>query len=221
MDEISLAPKPVVVPAAPITPVAEPKVQPEPIEQEEQAEPEVDYRAEAETLRKKLDQAEFTLRKRNIERRQERALDPVPEMPEVKATISEMVQEGLTNIRQSEANELIEEMIVTSAENDDEAELIRLHYENSIVKTGFTKSAIREDVQKAKLLANAARYLREKKEIAQSLKAKSSIGRGTATGSNQDRPTPSEDLSKHFNAKDWSYMQKRGFTPEMIRKAIP
>lgn len=218
MDEISLAPKPAVAPV--VTP---PVVAQEPIPEEivEPVEEEVDYKAEAETLRKKLDQAEFTLRKRNVERKQERILDPIPESPEVDAMIEEKVREGLTNIRHSEANELIEEMIVTSAENDDEADLIRLHYENSIVKTGFTKSAIREDVQKAKLLANAARYLREKKEIAQTLKAKSSLGRGTAAGTNQDRPTPTEDLSKKFTAKDWAYMQKRNFTPEMIRKAIP
>lgn len=71
--------------------------------------------------------------------------------------------------------EFIDNSIGELSSNEDEAELIRFHFEKTIQRSGFTKQSILEDVKRAKLLANEKRILRDNKELAESLARRSMI----------------------------------------------
>lgn len=184
-------------------------------------EPSIDYKAEAEVLQQKLDKAEYTLRKKNVDSKKasEEEVESLDQRLEAKAAeLEEKFDERVKAIRMDDARDTFDEELSAASENPDERDLIRLHYENSIVKSGFSRAAVREDLDKAKALANAKKILKQNHELAEAVKAKGAMG-NTAQGSNKDRPTAQEDLESKFTAHDWAYMKKRGWSDEKIRKA--
>ena len=108
--------------------------------------------------------------------------------------------------------------IYSFSSNEDEKKLIELHYQNSIVKTGVTRQAITEDLKKAKLLANAPKIQRENEELAEAMKAKQTIS-NSSYGNSGGRAPKKEDYSKAFSPGEWAFIQKRGWTDDMIKKA--
>lgn len=190
----------------------------------ERSQPELDYKALYESEKDKLSKAEFALyKKKKAEkeaRQQVEAETGVIDPDEVQRLVEEKALEILQQQRQRESEEVLEEELGKLSKDEDERRLIRLMYENRIQQTGYTRSAIREDLQTAALIANAPKYQRENAEKIEALKAKASLqGSGAAVGTNQDRPVLKDDLSKHFSESEWKFMQNRQWTEKQIREA--
>jgi hypothetical protein len=83
--------------------------------------------------------------------------------------------------------DLIDSEIESSTSNRDEQDLIRFHYNNSIVKTGYSRQKIREDISTAKILANKKKYL----SLAGELTA-AEVSRATTTNSGSGHTIPSQ-----------------------------
>lgn len=179
-------------------------------------EEEIDYRAELEKERKRREKAEYALKERNMADKR-RESDPVYVDEDIDARIEARLEAKMNAFRTSQLSDLVEDSIQSLASSEEEKELIRYHYNNSIIQTGSSRSSIVEDMKKAQLLANAAKYQRTSAELEETLKAKKSLGKGG--GTNQDKTSFKPDLSKSFTEAEWRFMQERNFTEEMIKKA--
>jgi len=140
-------------------------------------ESEIDYKAELDreralrereqSLREKAEKKIVKLKK--IQKRDE------DEFEEESDTSDNLVEKVAERIRQENNQEFIDEMLEEISSNVDERELIHFIYDNKIVKSGFTRKAIIEDLTTAKLLANRKKIERENKELSHALKIKSSL----------------------------------------------
>jgi len=177
----------------------------------------IDYKALYEKEKEELDQAKYTLTKKNIESKNKQPAPPI-ELPDVAEIVRQEVQKGLSSLQ----GDILEDELLTITNDPDERNLIRLKYESAINKTGFTRAAIRNDLLNAKLLANAPKYQTINKEMAEALKSKKGITPG-GSGSNQDpaNGVKVDDLQKHFKAADWTFMKNAGWSDEKIKRAIP
>ena len=190
----------------------------EPTTPVENQEPEIDYKAELEKTKERLKKAEFTLYKKNKEEKEEEENSDTGE-DEIRRIANEEAERKFQSMITENSVDVVDELLDSLTSNAEERELIKLRYEKSIVKTGFTRVAIKNDLLDARDLVNAPRYRKTTAEIAETLKAKQSMS-GAGLGTNLGRPSASEDLSKQFTAVEWAFMQRRGFTEEQIKKAI-
>lgn len=182
-----------------------------------------DYRKLYEETEDRLKKAEFALYRKNKAAKQERSVtsnSPGIDPEEINAIVDTRAIEILEAQRKKDSEDLLEEELMRASGNPDERDLIKLIYDNGIVKTGYSRMSIRNDLDNAKALANKDRHQKEKKELANALNAKRATT-STGVGSNQARSLgPKEDLSKHFTASDWHFIQQRKWTDDMIRKAV-
>lgn len=86
-----------------------------------------------------------------------------------------LVEKVAERIRQENSKELIDEILEEISSNSNERDLIEFIYENKIVKSGFTRKSIVEDLTAAKILANRKKIERENKELNHALKIKSTL----------------------------------------------
>jgi hypothetical protein len=181
--------------------------------------PEVDYKAELEEAKEKLKKAEFALYKRNVAakaQRQEQA-----EEVDIDSRVEETVAKRLTQITNDFTSDSIQSALESITENKEEQDLIKFHYDNSIQRTGVSKVQIFDDMQKAKLLANAPKYLKENKEMQESLKSKRTTSM-SSMGANVDisaQIPKNDDLRGKFSTRDWDFMKARGWSDQKIRQA--
>jgi hypothetical protein len=179
--------------------------------------PEIDYKAEFEKAQEKLKKAEYTLYRKNKEEKQKEEAPAIDVENEVNAA----VEKRMSQIASDFTADTIESALSSVAGSEDERKLIKFHYDNSIQRTGFSKVQIIEDMEKAKLLANAPKYLKQTKEMSEALKSKRTTST-TSMGTNVDTGMVSpkvDNLQSKFSARDWDFMKSRGWTDEQIRKA--
>lgn len=128
---------------------------------------EIDYKAEAESLRTQLKKAEHTIVE---EKEKNKPASPVEvDIDHITETVKKSLEEGfdkkLESARLEFAKDVLEAELERSSSNADERELIKLHYENSIRKTGFDRSSILRDIANAKALANSKKLENTLKEV--------------------------------------------------------
>lgn len=133
----------------------------------------VDYKAELEKINKSKEQAEY-----NIVDLKKKNKDLVNEIEELKANggskvdidaIKQEIEENIKSENSKFKNELlsdtVDEFLGALSSNPDEKELIRHHYNNTIVKTGSKRSDIFNDLKNAALIANRPKYESDMKEM--------------------------------------------------------
>lgn len=101
--------------------------------------------------------------------------------------------------------------------NDDESQLIKYHYENTIKQSGTSKQAIDEDVKIAKLLANRKKLELENEELAIALRAKTTVNKErSASGQKMNR----DNYDMKFSDADLALLKRRGISPKEAAKRI-
>lgn len=181
--------------------------------------PEIDYKAELEKAQEKLKKAEYTLYKKNVEAKA-KEVEAAPEV-DIDSRVEESVNKRLSQITQDFTADAIDSALDAVSGSAEERSLVRFHYDNSIQRTGVSKTQIFEDMQKAKLLANAPKYLKENKEMQESLKSKRTTSM-SSMGANVDTSMQipkNDDLQKKFSQRDWDFMKSRGWSEDRIRQA--
>ena len=162
---------------------------------------EIDYEAELEKAKKQLGQAEFTIQKLKKQGKKpaEEAVDETIEENRGELTVDEFekkleqkFEQKLKSFQLEQTRDLIDSSLESLTDNPKERELIKFHYENSLNHSGYSRQAIKADLENAKLLANRAKLVAENRELKEALKAKGSIS-NTARGSNQDKLTPEDE----------------------------
>lgn len=166
---------------------------------------EIDYKAELERVQTQLSQAEHNIVELKKAKKEVNTEEVVDETINTEGVITaeeftkqieskyraELAQTE-NRIKREMSLATIEEELSNVSSNPDEQALIKFHYENSIKQSGFTRSAIQQDLKRARLLANEKKLAIENEELKEALKAKNSVGNGSG-GSNQDSQVPEDE----------------------------
>lgn len=164
----------------------------------------IDYDAELEAL-KKNKATNFENAKKRVEAK-EKTTDKEALKAEIRSELIADLQK-----------DLIEEELGTIS-NEKKRELVKYHYENSVVKSGSSKQAVREDIAKAIAIADAGVNAKRKAENLIAKEAKDTVTTGS---SKSGRPSniAHESWKKVLSPSDIAFGEKRGWTKEMFERA--
>lgn len=181
----------------------------------------VDYKAELEAAQERIKQAEHTIvqtkrenkeLKRSTTSTSNEDIDPDTfETPELRlererAELRQEYDSKLSKLAADLTADTFEEELASLTQNSDEAALIKFHYENSLKQSGVSRKAIREDLRKARTLANQRKLEIDNAELKESLKAKHSAAK-PVTGTNQDPQKPDEQPK--FSPQEKAVIERR------------
>jgi hypothetical protein len=180
----------------------------------------VDYKAELEKAQKKLEQAGFTIEKLKKEKKEEVDEDDKDEIDveAIKESAKKEAMKEIEKFKMETSRDTLDDLLSGLSSDADEVALIKHHYENSINKSGFSKTQILADLQNAKLLANKPKYEKMISETVRSAAAQQAQGGGSASG--QEKSEENVDLSKDEEAAAQSLSQRYGAKIEDVRKRI-
>lgn len=193
----------------------------------------VDYKAELERATKQLSQAEHTIetlkkdKKKPVEAEEddedeEEKVHADPEnQDDLDSKVEAKVNERMSKFQRDMVQDNIDATLENLTDDPDERKLILFHYDNTIQKSGYSRSKILSDLENAQALANRARIVKENSEFKRALKAKQTIS-NNGGGSNQDRDNDSgSGAETKYSKDDLELMKKMGISPEDVEKNRP
>lgn len=184
-------------------------------------EDEVDYKAEAEKLKKQLGQAEHTIVKLKTDKKKDdEEVPPVSIDPDAfKEEVLGEAKKEIEKFKADFAKDSVEEVLGSLTSNPDERELIRLNYENRIQRTGYDRQSILSDMKAAQILANGPKFekrINEMKEKVLSDKAKNITGDTTS----QDVSKKTTTLSDAEESFIKQQAKARGISEDIVRAKL-
>lgn len=181
-------------------------------EEEPESQDSIDYKAKLEEERQRREKAEEAVVKYKKQAKEKESDDSQPQEESDQPDVSELVRQEVSKARQEMVQDQIDAQL-NSIENEDERELVKYHYHNTINPSGFSTSQIREDVTRARLIANKDKIMQENQELRESLKSKQTVS-NTGVGSNRKHDNlPGEPLDQ-TNA---DFLKRRGLNPSEYR----
>lgn len=145
-------------------------------------------------------------------------------------SIKELAREDKQNIASDDIREIIRKTVLETASalvqkptldamllslstNPQERDLIKYHYEHSIVKGGLDESSVRSDLEKAYAIANSKKLRKTVSEMKVALDNRSQISNMPSGGS--------QDTTKEVKNSPWTQdqlaeMKKRGVNPDKV-----
>jgi len=170
-------------------------------------------KAEKEKTIKQLGQAEFTIEKLKKESKED------PDVPDLDVeTIDESARKAAREEAQKYFAEQSKDVLDEALEgitDPDKRELVKFHLENSIVRSGFSKSAIVKDISKAVAIVDAPRVKAEKKELEHAIASKDS--RGPVNSAGQDISKDTVKLSEAEEKQVVIIASRTGKSVEVVR----
>ena len=194
------------------------EAQPAPVvegETTQESKPEIDYAAELEKAQSKLEKAGNTIEKIKKENKELKIDDDeyIVYHEEIDKQVEAKVAETMNSVRTDLASDTIESTLESLSANVDERALIKHHYENSLKQTGFSRQAIMQDLQNARLLANRQTLSKENTELKAALTAKASTG-NSSRGANLDKANinkpmkPVSEMTRNEHKAYWESFNK-------------
>lgn len=173
----------------------------------------VDYKAELERVTKQLGKAEHKIEenRKNSEKGDGGGSKIDAEEVEKLATekAQQIANEQIEKFSTGLVADVVDEGLGLLSSNPDERSLIEFHYNNTIQKSGHTRSAIMSDLRRCKLLANESVISNQNTELAAALRSEQGKNKqGTAAGDKKQSAqkitlTPAEETlaSRSFERK--------------------
>ena len=170
----------------------------------------VDYKAEHDRLiaerdkyKRESEQKGRDLRDIRREKREERETQTTESSESTGPDVDAAIQKGLDKIERRRIQDEIEDTLYNLIKNSDERELVRVIYEDQLRPSGFTRSAIRKDIRRARILANSSKIEAEverkvRKDVAQekAMRNSSSNTRGKVSEEGASAPNMSSAEKK-------------------------
>lgn len=119
------------------------------------------------------------------------------EVPDIRGELEKAREQIRAEVVEGEVEDILSEI----SSDEDERKLIRHIYDNSLVKGGYTRAAIRDDLANAKLLANRDAIVRSNKELAEALKSKAAVQTVRASSSAYRPATSNEPPMSDMDRK--------------------
>jgi hypothetical protein len=183
----------------------------------------IDHKAEAEKLRKQLDQAEhkiIELKKDKKPKADEGGDDEGDDKGVRPGAVEQIVKSVTEQIRQDQSSDVVNEELSKLTKDQDELAHIKLIYESKIVKTGFTREQIAKDLADSFAIANAPRIQKNSEEIARAAITKAQTE--TKGGSSAASITSDTPADTKWNDNEMALFQqvavKMGITVDKIIK---
>jgi hypothetical protein len=130
-----------------------------------------DYKAALEKERKLREKAEKKVVKLKRQTKAQGEPDEDSDVPDLDARLDAMLEKRLSDIERRAQNREYDRVTAQYSTNDDEAELIQYHLENSVRLTGDPEM----DVRRAKLIANEAKIAAQNNELAYSASVRGTV----------------------------------------------
>lgn len=182
----------------------------------------IDHKAEADKLRKQLDQAEHKIveLKKDKKPKADEGDDEGDDKGVRPDAVEQIVKSVTEQIRQDQSSDVVNEELSKLSKDLDELAHIKLIYESKIVKTGFTREQIAKDLADSFAIANAPRLQKNAEEIARAAVTKSQTEtKGGSSGASITSDTPADT---NWNANEMALFQqvavKMGITVDKIIK---
>lgn len=174
------------------------------IEESEEDGDDIDYDAELEAL-KQNKAKNFENAKKRVESK-DKTTDKESLIAQVK---SELIADLQKDIIEEELN---------SISNEKKRQLVKYHYENSIIKSGLSRQSIREDFAKATAIVDSLVNAKRKSENLIAKEAKGTVTTGSSKGGKPSN-TGKESWERVLSPSDIAFGKKRGWTKEMFERA--
>jgi hypothetical protein len=174
----------------------------------------VDYKAELEKAKDKISKAEFTIEKLKKESKSNNTKDDDADEQEIEDKATRIAEATSQKVRQEMVQDVIAEEISNRAESPEHAELLKLYYDKRIVKSGFSREAIKEDLDIAAMLVNKPKLEATMKELKQKAISNGTKNTGGQVSAKADRPEDTIQLSD----ADRRIMQRFGLKESDINK---
>lgn len=107
----------------------------------------------------------------------------------------------------------LDAMLKEVSNNPQERDLIKYHYEHSVVKGGFDESSIRADIEKAYAIANGKKLRKTVSEMKVALDNRSQISNMPSGGS---QPTTPDVKNSPWSQEQLEEFRKRGVDPNKV-----
>jgi hypothetical protein len=164
-----------------------------------------DYKVELEAAKKELGQAQHTIIKLKGEKKEEAVIED-EEKPK------EDIDEKLEKFKAEQAKDTLEDELARLTDDPNKQELIRLHYDKRIVKTGFDRKAIKTDLADALAIVDKPRHEKTISELKQAnISNKTKNTSGSAAGQDTGGNT-GETREDQLTPKDKQVMARAGIT---------
>lgn len=128
--------------------------------------------------------------------------------------VEKAVEAQTEKIRKEMTADAVDETIAASSDNEDERELIRHHYENSLRPSGFSRTQIAEDISRAKALANQGQYSSDVSELQARLSSQQ--GRSAANVAGVQKQQVNQDMA--ISESDNILLDRAGKKPQDVKK---
>jgi len=196
-----------------------PAVEPAP-EPEKKQDDGIDYKSETEKLKKQLSQAEYKLeQQRRNNKKEEVEPEEFIDIDKIKEDLAESQRVELDNFKLEMSKGSIDDVLSDLSKNNDERELIKFHYENTLKKTGFSKDSIKNDLIRAKILANSAKFEKENSELKEALKTQKTMNT-KGTTSSQEIDSGDMELSPEEESAVKKIALARGVSEDAVRSKL-
>lgn len=169
---------------------------------------------------KELAQAQHTI----VDLKKKTKEEPKPVTQEVDIEAIEekalsKAQEEIEKFKVEQSKDTFEDILATFKGTPEEKEKIKTVYNTSIVKTGFNREAIRQDLENAFLIANKPKFETTIKELQATAISKGTQAGASTTSQEIDRKDE-PNLSDAEKAWVKTTAQKRGLKEEDVIKAL-
>lgn len=192
-------------------------------EKKVEIEEKIDWKKQYEDVQRELDQAKYTLTKKNIDSKKKEEEkkdyfgdDDEDNKEDIKEIVAGTVRSELEKAQISMRNDIITEELEKLSTDSDEMNVIKLFYENKINKTGFDRASIRKDLEFAHVLANKPRFERMLSEIQKKKESDAATTKATSSGGHKIEGD-FNNSSVALSAADKALMAKYGLKPEDIK----
>jgi hypothetical protein len=143
-----------------------------------------------------------------------------PAEEEVYKKAQEIAKAEVNTVVQQLTQDTFDEELNGLTSDPDERELIKFHYENSLQKSGYSRKAIKSDLETAQVLANKKKLTKQISEMRQTMRTKQTIT-NSGMGSNQDKPDVTDQAPKKLSEADRAFMQRHGIKSEDVKWSEP
>lgn len=169
----------------------------------------IDYKAElARVTEEKENYKNGMLAAKDKLKNKKPSIDP----EEIARIVGEAVQKEVQTLTGMFTKNTLETSIASMTSNKAKQDLIRFHYENSIVKTGTDPQSLKNDLENALLIADKKALLKKNQELEVANQNRSQM-QNSSQGSSQKQGIE----KKFFSDEQLRDLKKRGFTDEMIK----
>lgn len=176
-------------------------------------ESDIDYKAELEKAQEEKRKISGALaEERRLRKEAQQAATDKP------ADTDALVEDIYGKLEKRRADDEVDEVIESMTSNSDEQALIKELYTNRLKPTGFSRKAIKADIESAYLLANRSKFLTDAEK-----KARKALAEEKALKDNQGSPKSKTEKGEKkenwslFTQEEKDLLKRRGLKPSDVK----